>query len=977
MVVILVLFLSYLSINYTYADQSPINWSSPNGPYGGTVLSVEVCKANPKIIYAGSYNGLFKSSDEGKSWKKVSEAKYIKRIITHAKNENLVFIECNDGIFRSNNQGESWTNLNTKHRNLSINPEDINIIFATQGDWDEWNGEVYKSTNQGDNFFNLGKVSFLNKNAILNKVVFAKEENILYLTGGVLNDMVAKPLCGVYKSIDGGKRWSLIFKKEAIAFNFSIDPNDSRVLYFATNLGLDKSTNQGLSWTTVFNQSGVDEIVINPYNSQTIYLLTDRFRENPLGLFKSIDGGKNWFTLNENLPYLSLTSISLNQDNADAIYAGITGNGLFSTVDGGKNWQEISSLNHLIPDENVSTIATDYKNPSTMYVKVLSGICKSTNFGASWFKVGRGLPQGGGTPLLIDPNNSQVLYTGVDRKGIYKSTDSGENWSSVSYGLPQETIKSLLIDHRNSNILFCVVQNHGVYRTDNGGKSWSKKSEGISSPLGEVDSMVNTIGMDKKKGTLYAGVNNFCLYKSTNQGENWFFSGNGISRLVASKEIVVDPNDSSVVYDVCDNEVYKSTNEGEFWFKIRSPKEPQDNLGLLVHPENSHLLILGSILKGLFISQDGGRNWSELPDELAKEPLCGMALNHKDPEDLYISKPIYEGKMGGVFRGNIEDISKIGNRGNLPDLFMLNNQNDVTKQDFQYSEYEPPPTITGIMDQFFCVPHPDDETIGMGLNFKWHQACSWNVYSILFTWGEQSDVFYWYKDCGYARYWLQPPYSSPADRWDFGKEREIEWHRAMDSLGVGMSYRGIWGGPSGMKDKSVSIGSINTPNTAKYAFNYYAYYWSGVHEKTVTRHSIDPITEPYGNERVYYDYWTPHPDHYACFKALDSLFEDPGYNPNKTKIRSACFYKVSVYLLNNPSSRWNQMMENLIAYRGYKRSALVNGYANADLNANPPRFGIGYRSMYSASETFFWNCYNDYNCDTIAKEYRSDNTVIN
>src|SRR2546423_12308312 len=122
----------------------------------------------------------------------------------------------------------------------------------------------------------------------------------------------------------------------------------------------------------------------------------------------------SWTAVNSGLPgaALNVNALIADPSSPSTVYAqttrGLGGPGgppaLFKTTDAGGTWRMVSSIGSVI------TLAIDPGNSSTLYAATLQGVLKSTNAGASWIDVSKGLPDGLVTRLAIDPVTPSTLY---------------------------------------------------------------------------------------------------------------------------------------------------------------------------------------------------------------------------------------------------------------------------------------------------------------------------------------------------------------------------------------------------------------------------------------------------------------------------------------------------------------------------------------------------------------------------------------
>ena len=244
----------------------------------------------------------------------------------------------------------------------------------------------------------------------------------------------------------------------------------------------------------------------------------------------------------------------------------------------------------------VKCLAIDPNNTNNLWIGTASGgIWKSTNAGSSWSYVTTGLNVLGVSSILIDPNNSSVIYAGtgevyrVDTSnigftvwktrgtygiGIIKSTDGGATWSKVMAKNTAQlfAIQAMKFDPTNSNTIYACATD-GLYRsTDNGG-TWSQ----ILSKIYVKDVCINPTNTDVIVVSIGNMVNSDKgIYRTTN-GSNasptWTkittglpasFEGSITLDNVGAGEMIASIGMSSSTA-AANREIYRSTNFGSSW----------------------------------------------------------------------------------------------------------------------------------------------------------------------------------------------------------------------------------------------------------------------------------------------------------------------------------------------------------------------------------------------------------------------------
>jgi photosystem II stability/assembly factor-like uncharacterized protein len=309
-----------------------------------------------------------------------------------------------------------------------------------------------------------------------------------------------------------------------------------------------KSTNSGDTWSA--SDSGLDivrpdDLVIDPSNPNTMYSATE------LGVFKSTNGGQTWRSANrglENVFFGDPGVLAIDPSHTSTIFFG-TFDGLYISVNGGNSWARRPTAPY---DPNA--IAIGPQNPSIIYTYGYSfdenptaNFFKSTDGGRHWTSsliVDRYGYQDYINSLVVDPNNSSIVYAGGSNDGIYKSTDGGAHWKRFNRGLFVSYILDLVIDPSNSSTIYAATMS-GVYKSTNGGSYWQAVNNGLFES--DYADVITSLAIDPlSPSVLYAGTYGG-IFKTTDGGAQWTAADTGLTNRVVSK-MAVDPTAPSKVY---------------------------------------------------------------------------------------------------------------------------------------------------------------------------------------------------------------------------------------------------------------------------------------------------------------------------------------------------------------------------------------------------------------------------------------------
>ncbi|HSR50060.1 MAG TPA: hypothetical protein VLV83_04480 [Acidobacteriota bacterium] len=157
-------------------------------------------------------------------------------------------------------------------------------------------------------------------------------------------------------------------------------------------------------------------MAIAPGNPEVLYAA------GPNGVFKSLDGGREWFPSSQGLTDCRLRDLVLHPESPQVVFVGSQEAGVFKSADGGATWVPSSQG---ILDLRINDLAVDPSDPDVLYVATRSGVFKSTDAGVSW--------QDGSQGFLLDffvqgiavaPSDPSVLYADTLFDGIYESRTS-------------------------------------------------------------------------------------------------------------------------------------------------------------------------------------------------------------------------------------------------------------------------------------------------------------------------------------------------------------------------------------------------------------------------------------------------------------------------------------------------------------------------------------------------------------------------
>ncbi|MCB9378745.1 MAG: glycosyl hydrolase [Holophagales bacterium] len=280
--------------------------------------------------------------------------------------------------------------------------------------------------------------------------------------------------------------------------------------------GVWSTENAGASWTPLFDREGsfsIGAVAVDPNDPLVYWVGTgenngQRSVAYGDGVYKSIDGGRSWKNVGLG-DSQHVGKILVDPRDSDVVWVAAQGplwngggdRGLYKTTDGGATWTKSLAISD---DTGVSDVVFHPQDPDTLYATawqrrrhvwtVVSGgpegaVYKSTDGGASWRKVAKGLPEVdlGRIGLAVTPAAPDWVYAVVEAAngegGFYRSTDRGESWEKRSGYVPggPQYYNELVADPKNPLRVYSM--DVWIHVTDDGGKSfrelgeWNKHSD--------------------------------------------------------------------------------------------------------------------------------------------------------------------------------------------------------------------------------------------------------------------------------------------------------------------------------------------------------------------------------------------------------------------------------------------------------------------------------------------------------------------
>ena len=313
------------------------------------------------------------------------------------------------------------------------------------------------------------------------------------------------------------------------------------------------------SWTRTRSWSpGLGRIVsiaVEPTQQEIIYAGSPGG-----GIWKSVDAGRSWRPLGDNMINMFIWSIAIDPNNSNIIFLGNSAGQVMKSIDGGNSWVEIYQVN------GTPRRILIHPNSSIMYIGTTRALYRSQNGGASFSRVLNAKAE----DVEFKPGNTNVVYACGDN--FYRSTNGGTSFSRITSGITRSERMKMAVTPADPNVVY-LVQKRGsgfgrLYRSLDGGASFSIRADYNSVSTRDVyftqasRDMAITVS-DTNANEVHLGGMNYS--RSLDGGVNFttlaaWNQPNDPSYVHADIEVLQYIN--GVIYIGTDGGIFRSTNRG-------------------------------------------------------------------------------------------------------------------------------------------------------------------------------------------------------------------------------------------------------------------------------------------------------------------------------------------------------------------------------------------------------------------------------
>ena len=544
-------------------------------------ISIDPAAPEHMILSAFALNrpggGLYVSDDGGKKWAKIPDmAGQSVRALTRAPSDpNMLIAGTLEGVYRSTDNGKHWQLISPpgskeihEIESVAINPKDTNIIYA--GTWHL----PWKTLDGGAHWENItAKQGLIDDSDVFSIVIDPTNPNIMF----------ASACSGIYKSVDGGLQFKggvTLNKNQGIPVSarrtrkLKLDPTKPTTVYAGTTQGLYKSTDDGTTWLRMTGSDViVNDVYVDPNQPQHVLLATDRG-----GVLRSEDAGMTFQSSNEGFSLRQVVAYAADNHDPAQVYVGVVNDkgagGVFASNDGGVKWHQTSGgldgrdvYSLVMTPDNTLLAGTSHgvfrmsngtwtlssnlvpppapaKRPVTRKGTTAKGTTTHTTATAH-------KPEPKSSPVLSTAavysltSGSAGVYAGTSA-GVWRSQDGGQTWAELQVPL---TDGRFIASHEQ---LIVATSLTGAALSENGGESWKS----IMPP--PTMTQVGALAIDGL-GSIWIGGPEGVFY-SSDRGASWKTIRNLFVRKV-----------DGIYYDAANKRMLVASSSGTVGFAASLP----------------------------------------------------------------------------------------------------------------------------------------------------------------------------------------------------------------------------------------------------------------------------------------------------------------------------------------------------------------------------------------------------------------------
>ncbi|MBL0889346.1 MAG: glycosyl hydrolase [Gemmatimonadaceae bacterium] len=619
-----------------------------------TIGAIAVAESDANVVYVGtgehavrgvmthSGDGVYRSTDAGKTWKKVGldSTRHIARIVVHPKNPDVLLVAAQGalyapnserGVYKSVDGGATWKRVlfvdeRTGAAELAMDPNNPRILYAAMWEhgrkpWQVISGgpgsALYKSTDMGETWTKMttGLPKKMGKMAVA--VSRSNSERVYALIESDSNEDER----GLYVSTNAGTSWTKVTDEPRLVqrawyyIELFVDPQNEQTVYVLSAPAL-RSDDGGRTWSEVRGVHGdYHDMWINPANSSNFILADDG------GAVVTFDKGQSWST-QANMPTAQLYRISVDNAFPYRIYAGQQdntsvmiasrelGSGSITPASWTRSAGGESAFLAFDPDNPRFVLGGSYQG--TMEVVDTEAKASTSIMGAPIQYLGMDAKDmkyrfNWNAPIIWSRHEPTTYYHGAQM--LLKTQDMGRTWREVSPDLTRN-------EKDKQGRPGVPFTNEAV-----GAENYGTLSYVVESP--------------HERGVIWTGSDDGLVYHTRDNGATWKnVTPRGLPETLINA-IEVSPHDRGTAYIATTRYkfhdhtpgLYKTTDYGATWTKIDKGIPAEAFTRVVREDDVRRDLLYAGTERGLFLSWDGGKNWIPFQLNLPRTPITDLRVH--------------------------------------------------------------------------------------------------------------------------------------------------------------------------------------------------------------------------------------------------------------------------------------------------------------------------------------------------------------
>ena len=378
-----------------------------------SVRAIAIDPNDANFIVAGGLTGVYRSTDGGQSWAKISDQENVESLAVDPKNRDRMYIGTWRQGWRTDDGAKTWKHidngmvLDTDMFSITVDPETPENIWVATCGW------VYNSTNAGD-LWTRYRDGFNNRR-IHDVEVDPCDKNTVY----------AGSVAGLYRSDDNGKSWYVVSDENLVVNSVVLHPQrPQRIVLGIEGDGVYVSNDRGKTFQRAsdgLHNLRITTLAPDPFEKNRVYAAV-AFGGTASGIYRSDDAGKTWARASRTpLPEVLSMDITIEADAEVKFIAG-TEKGFFWSNDA-EEWTQAEPSSFPIRVEKVLRF-----NRQRAFAATVEGVFTSRDGGKTWYRLA------GAKQRAVDITIGSL----AGKKALYALTSAGvdvfdgEKWNAIA-----------------------------------------------------------------------------------------------------------------------------------------------------------------------------------------------------------------------------------------------------------------------------------------------------------------------------------------------------------------------------------------------------------------------------------------------------------------------------------------------------------------------------------------------------------------